>query len=121
MPDLQPAIFLDLDEVLSPPRRGAAHAVGMLRRAGYLCVVVSEDAGGVPALRERLGGFDAACTRADLRRTAEEIGIDLRASWHVSGRTRPADSAGCRHLQVPPLDCALLDAAQAIIAPPRPR
>jgi D-glycero-D-manno-heptose 1,7-bisphosphate phosphatase len=123
---LTPAVFLDRDGTInrlptegdyvrSPGEvellRGAAHAVGMLRRAGYLCVVVSNQRGVALGLmteddvaavdsrvRELLGGLDASyyCTHAigsfcDCRkpepgllvRAAGELGIDLGKSWMV--------------------------------------
>jgi D-glycero-D-manno-heptose 1,7-bisphosphate phosphatase len=156
------AVFLDRDGTLNRPPakgewlrapdqvellRGAAHAVGMLRRHGYLCVVVSNQRGVALGLmtegeladvdvrvRELIGGFDASyyCTHAigdgcDCRkpepglllRAAEELGIDLSASWVIGDE--PSDlaagnAAGCRTLRVEPLDFSLLDAAHSIIA-----
>ncbi|HET8673171.1 MAG TPA: HAD family hydrolase [Thermoleophilaceae bacterium] len=123
---LRPAVFLDRDGTLNRPAlpgdyvrtpdelellAGAAHAVGMLQRAGYACVVVSnqrgvalglmteQDLDAVDArLRELTGGLDASyyCTHAigaecDCRkpepglllRAARELGLDLSASWIV--------------------------------------
>jgi D-glycero-D-manno-heptose 1,7-bisphosphate phosphatase len=159
---LTPAVFLDRDGTLNRPPsagdyirspaqvellRGAGHAVGMLRRAGYLCVVVSNQRGVALGLmteddlaavdmrvRALVGGFDASyyCTHSighecDCRKpepglllhAAEELGIDLSASWMIGHQ--PSDlaagaAAGCRALQVQPCDFSLLDAAHSIIA-----
>jgi D-glycero-D-manno-heptose 1,7-bisphosphate phosphatase len=161
---LTPAVFLDRDGTLNRPApagdyvrtpgdvellAGAAHAVGMLRRAGYLCVITSNQRGVALGLmtgddlydvdarvRELIGGIDASyyCTHSigdacDCRkpepglllRAADELGIDLSASWMVGDS--PTDmaagiAAGCRTLQVLPRDLALLDAAQVILATP---
>jgi len=100
---------------------GAAHAVGKLRRAGYACVVVSNQRGvalglmtereldAVDArLHELTGGLDASyyCTHAigdecDCRkpepglllRAAAELGLDLSASWMV-GDSATDEAAG---------------------------
>jgi D-glycero-D-manno-heptose 1,7-bisphosphate phosphatase len=161
---LNPAIFLDRDGTLNRPAApgdyvrspeqvellaGAARAVGMLRRAGYLCVVVSnqrgvalglmteDDLAAVDArVAELIGGLDASyyCTHAigdecDCRkpepglllRAAEELGIDLEQSWMVGDSATDMEAglaAGCRTLRVQPVDLALLDAAQTILATP---
>lgn len=129
------AVFLDRDGTLNrlpaagdyirtPDQvellRGAAHAVGMLRRAGYLCVVASnqrgvalglmthEDLGAVDArLRALLGGLDASyyCTHAigeecDCRkpepglllRAAAELDIDLSESWMIGDAVTDLDA-----------------------------
>jgi D-glycero-D-manno-heptose 1,7-bisphosphate phosphatase len=131
---LTPAVFLDRDGTLNRPPaagdcirgpgqvellRGAAHAVGMLRRAGYLCVVVSNQRGVALGLmtedelaavdlrvRALVGGFDASyyCTHSigaecDCRkpepglllRAAGELRLDLSASWMIGDQ--PADLA----------------------------
>jgi D-glycero-D-manno-heptose 1,7-bisphosphate phosphatase len=123
---LTPAVFLDRDGTLNrlPEQgdyvrsagevellRGAGHAVGMLRRAGYLSVVVSNQRGVALGLmteddlaavdlrvRELLGGLDASyyCTHSigsfcDCRkpepglllRASQELGIDLARSWMI--------------------------------------
>jgi D-glycero-D-manno-heptose 1,7-bisphosphate phosphatase len=161
---LTPAVFLDRDGTLNRAAApgdyvrsaedvellaGAAHAVGMLRRAGYLCVIVSnqrgvalglmteDDLAAVDArVEELIGGIDASyyCTHAigdecDCRkpepglllRAAEELGIDLEQSWMVGDAVTDEDAgraAGCRTLRVQPVDLALLDAAQTILATP---
>ena len=127
--------------------RGAAHAVGMLRRAGYLCVIVSNQRGVALGLmtedelttvdarvRELIGGLDASyyCTHSigsgcDCRkpepglllRAAEELDIDLEASWMIGDSATDVDTgvaAGCKTLRVQPVDFSLLDAAHGIIA-----
>jgi D-glycero-D-manno-heptose 1,7-bisphosphate phosphatase len=131
---LQPAVFLDRDGTLiRPPAegeyvrtpaqvellRGAGHAVGMLRRAGFLCVVVANQRAVALGLmteeeladvdwrvRALIGGFDASyyCTHSigswcDCRkpepglllRAAGELRIDLGASWMVGDQ--PTDIA----------------------------
>jgi D-glycero-D-manno-heptose 1,7-bisphosphate phosphatase len=100
--------------------RGTAHAVGMLRRAGYLCVIVSNQravALGLMTepeleqvdarLRELLGGVDASyyCTHAigdecDCRkpepglllRAAAELEIDLEESWMIGDSVTDLDA-----------------------------
>jgi D-glycero-D-manno-heptose 1,7-bisphosphate phosphatase len=162
---LRPAVFLDRDGTLNRPAAagdyirsagqlellaGAPHAVGMLRRAGYACVVVSnqrgvalglmtdQDLDAVDArLHELAGGLDASyyCTHAigdecDCRkpepglllRAADELGLDLSTSWMVgdsAGDIGAGLAAGCRTLRVQPVDFALLDAVQTILATPR--
>jgi D-glycero-D-manno-heptose 1,7-bisphosphate phosphatase len=159
---LTPAVFLDRDGTLnrlpaegdyvrSPGQvellRGAAHAVGMLRRSGYLCVVVSNQRGVALGLmtedelaavdsrvRELIGGLDASyyCTHSigsgcDCRkpepgllvRAAEELRIDLSASWMIGDSAADIGAgagADCRTLRVEPVDFSLLDAAHSIIA-----
>jgi D-glycero-D-manno-heptose 1,7-bisphosphate phosphatase len=159
---MKPAVFLDRDGTLnrlpaageyvrSPEQvellRGAAHAVGMLRRAGYLCVIASNQRGVALGLmtedeleavdgrvRALIGGVDAAyyCTHSiggecDCRkpepglllRAAEELRIDLQASWMIGDSITDVDAgvaAGCRTLRVQPVDFSLLDAAHSIIA-----
>jgi len=159
---MKPAVFLDRDGTINrlaapgdyvrmPEQvellRGAAHAVGMLRRAGYLCVIASNQRGVALGLmteddltavdarvRELLGGVDASyyCTHAigsqcDCRkpepglllRAAEELDIDLEASWMIGDAAADIDAgaaAGCRTLRVQPVDFSLLDAAHSIIA-----
>jgi D-glycero-D-manno-heptose 1,7-bisphosphate phosphatase len=156
------AVFLDRDGTLnrlpaagdyvrSPEQvqllRGAAHAVGMLRRAGYLCVIASNQRGVALGLMtedelalvdsrvcELLGGVDASyyCTHSIgdecdcrkpepglLTRAADELGIDLEASWMIGDSITDIDAgvaAGCRTLRVQPIDFSLLDAAHGIIA-----
>lgn len=165
MAALRPAVFLDRDGTLNRPAApgeyvrtpdelelipGAAHAVGLLRRAGYLCVVVSnqrgvalglmteDDLAAVDArLHELGGGLDASyyCTHSIgsgcgcrkpehglLLRAAEELGIDLRASWMVGDShadEQAGRAAGCRTLRVRPVDFALLHAAQTILVAER--
>ncbi len=159
---LTPAVFLDRDGTLiRPPAageyirtpaqvellRGAAHAVGMMRRAGYLCVVASNQRGVALGLmteddlaavdlrvRALIGGFDASyycvhsigaecdCRKPEpglLLRAAEELGIELSASWMIGDQTTDLEAgaaAGCRTLQVQPHDFSLLDAAHGIVA-----
>ena len=159
---MKPAVFLDRDGTLnrlaapgeyirSPEQvqllRGAAHAVGMLRRAGYLCVIASnqravalglmteDDLRAVDArVRELLGGVDAAyycihsigancdCRKPEpglLLRAADELGIDLSASWMIGDAAADVDAgaaADCRTLRVQPVDFSLLDAAHGIVA-----
>ncbi|HEY2600039.1 MAG TPA: HAD-IIIA family hydrolase [Thermoleophilaceae bacterium] len=133
--ELKPAVFVDRDGTLNRPPtrgdyirsphqvellRGAAHAVGMLRRAGYLCVVVSNQCGVALGLmtdddlalvdervRDLLGGLDASfyCTHSieqacDCRkpepglllRAAAELGIDLGASWMIGDERSDLDA-----------------------------
>ena len=123
---MKPAVFLDRDGTLnglpaageyvrSPEQvellRGAAHAVGMLRRAGYLCVIASNQRGVALGLmtedeleavdarvRALIGGVDAAyyCTHSigdecDCRKpepglihsASRELGLSLAGSWFV--------------------------------------
>ena len=130
------AVFLDRDGTLNrlAPQgdhvrsrgqvellRGAAHAVGMLRRAGYLCVIVANQRGialGLMTeeeleavdtrLRELLGGIDASyyCTHSigddcDCRkpepglllRAAAELDIDLGESWMIGDSITDVDAA----------------------------
>jgi len=161
---LRPAVFLDRDGTLNRAAAagdyirtpdelellaGAAHAVGKLRRAGYACVVASNQRGvalglmtereldAVDArLHELAGGLEASyyCIHAigdecDCRkpepglilRAAEELGLDLSASWMVGDSATDEAAglaAGCRALRVQPVDFALLDAAQTILATP---
>jgi histidinol-phosphate phosphatase family protein len=96
--------------------RGAGHAVGMLRRAGFLCIVVSNQRGVALGLmtedeltavdwrvRALIGGLDASyyCTHSigswcDCRkpepglllRAAAEMKIDLGRSWMVGDEPR---------------------------------
>ena len=132
---LTPAVFLDRDGTLIRPAaagdyirtpaqvellRGAGHAVGMLRRAGYLCVVVSNQRGVALGLmtendlaavdmrvRAVVGGFDASyyCTHSigaecDCRkpepglllRAAKEFRIDLSASWMIGDQPTDLDA-----------------------------
>ncbi len=164
MAALRPAVFLDRDGTLNRPAApgdyirtpdrlelfaGAAHAVGLLRRAGYACVVVSnqrgvalglmteQDLDAVDArLHQLAGGLEASyyCTHAigdecDCRkpepglllRAAEELGLDLPASWVVgdsAGDEAAGLAAGCRTLRLQPTDFALLHAVQTILATP---
>jgi D-glycero-D-manno-heptose 1,7-bisphosphate phosphatase len=161
MAALRRAVFLDRDGTLNRPAApgdyvrapdalelipGAAHAVGLLRRAGYLCVVTSNQRGVALGLmteddlaavdlrlHELLRGIDASyycvhaigsgcgCRKPEpglLLTAAEELRIDLGASWMVGDS--PADeqagrAAGCRTLLVRPVDLALLHAAQTIL------
>ena len=159
---MKPAVFLGRDGTLSrlaapgeyirmPEQvqllRGAAHAVGMLRRAGYLCVIASnqravalglmtqDDLMAVDArVRELLGGIDASyycihsigancnCRKPEpglLLRAAEQLGIDIAASWMIGDAATDIDAgaaAGCRTVRVQPVDFSLLDAAHSIIA-----
>jgi D-glycero-D-manno-heptose 1,7-bisphosphate phosphatase len=132
---LTPAVFLGRDGTLiRPPAeeealrtpgqvellRGAAHAVGMLRRHGYLCAVASNQRGVALGLvtedelmavdlqmRMQLGGLDASyyCTHAIgqscdcrkpepglLHRAAAELGIDLGASWMLGTKHTDIDA-----------------------------
>ena len=134
-PAMNRAVFLDRDgtlnrlapqgdDVRSPGQvellRGAAHAVGMLRRAGYLCVIVSNQRGVALGLmteeeleavdlrlRELLGGIDASyyCTHSigegcDCRkpepglllRAAAELDIDLGDSWMIGDSVTDLDA-----------------------------
>jgi D-glycero-D-manno-heptose 1,7-bisphosphate phosphatase len=129
------AVFLDRDGTLNKlaPQgecvrsagqvdllRGAAHAVGMLRRSGYLCVIMSNQRGVAlglmtqdelatvdARLRELLGGVDASyyCTHAigdgcDCRkpepglllRAAAELDIDLGESWMIGDAVTDIDA-----------------------------
>jgi D-glycero-D-manno-heptose 1,7-bisphosphate phosphatase len=155
------AVFLDRDGTLTRPALpgehlraayevelldGAAAAVAMLSRAGYLCVVVSNQRGvaheDLSAVDARLRDLVAAggaelnatyyCTHAlddgcDCRkpapglilRAARELDIEPAASWMVGDSQTDAEAgvhAGCRTLRVRPVDGALLAAAQTILA-----
>jgi D-glycero-D-manno-heptose 1,7-bisphosphate phosphatase len=132
---LTPAVFLDREGTLiKPPAegesvrtpsrvellRGAAHAVGMLRRHGYLCVVASNQRDVALGLltedellatdlqtRALIGGLDASyycihsigqncdCRKPEpglLLRAAGELGIDLAASWMIGDEHTDLDS-----------------------------
>ena len=132
---MKPAVFVDRDGTLnrlpaageyvrSPEQvellRGAAHAVGMLRRAGYLCVIASNQRGVALGLmteddlkatdarvRELIGGVDASyyCTHSigqqcDCRkpepgllvRAAEELEINLETSWMIGDAAGDIDA-----------------------------
>jgi D-glycero-D-manno-heptose 1,7-bisphosphate phosphatase len=160
------AVFLDRDGTLNRPALpgeyvqaayevellgGAATAVAMLARAGYLCVVVSnqrgvalgsmtdEDLHAVDArLRDLVAaggaelnatyycthGLDDGCdcrkpSPGLLMRAAQELDIELSASWMVGDSATDAEAgerAGCRTIRVRPVDGALLAAAQTILA-----
>jgi D-glycero-D-manno-heptose 1,7-bisphosphate phosphatase len=135
MAALRPAVFLDRDGTLNRPAArgdyirspeqlellgGAAHAVGLLRRAGYMCVVVSNQRGVAlglmteddlaavdQRLRSLVEGIEASyyCTHSigeqcDCRkpepglllRAAGDLGIDLAASWMVGDKQTDADA-----------------------------
>jgi D-glycero-D-manno-heptose 1,7-bisphosphate phosphatase len=160
------AVFLDRDGTLNRPALpgeyvraadevellgGAAAAVALLARAGYVCVVVSnqrgvalgqmtgEDLRAVDArLRDLVARGGAAlsgtyycihgledgcdCRKPSpglLTRAARELGIELSDSWMVGDSATDVEAgarAGCRTLQVRPVDGALLAAAQTILA-----
>ena len=166
MAALRRAVFLDRDGTLNRPAApgdyvrsadgvellgGAAAAVALLTRAGYLCVLASNQRGValelmseqelasvdgrlrdlLAAAGAELGGAyycthgadeGCACRKPEpglLLRAANELGIDLGASWMVGDA--PTDvaagvRAGCRTLRVLPVDGGLLAAAQTIIA-----
>jgi D-glycero-D-manno-heptose 1,7-bisphosphate phosphatase len=159
MAELSSAVFLDRDGTLNRPADpgeyvchpgalelldGVADAVGLLRAAGYVCVVVSNQRGvGLGKMSEQqltavddrlheLVDIDASyyCThdleqhcpcrkpRAGLlMRAASELKIDLARSWMIGDSdtdVAAGRSAGCRTIKVASADWALLDAARAI-------
>jgi D-glycero-D-manno-heptose 1,7-bisphosphate phosphatase len=161
---MRPAVFLDRDGTLNRAAApgayvcaagelellgGAAAAVELVRRAGYLCVVVSNQRGvalgqmsgddliAVDARLRELVMLDGAyycthglengcgCRKPEpglLLRAARDLGIDLRASWMVGDSATDVEAgrrAGCRTLRVRPVDGALLAAAQTILADER--
>jgi D-glycero-D-manno-heptose 1,7-bisphosphate phosphatase len=158
---LRPAVFLDRDGTLNRPAApgeyvedadqlellaGAADAVSLLREAGYLCVVVSNQRGvalakmtqrqltAVDARLRELVDIDGAyyCTHGLeercpcrkpqaglLLRASAELDLDLTRSWMIGDRDSDCEAgrrAGCRTVKVAPCDGALLAAAQAIAA-----
>ena len=164
MAAMRPAVFLDRDGTLNRAAGpgayvcaagelellgGVAAAVEHLRRAGYLCLVVSNqrgvalgrmsegDLGAVDARLRELVRLDGAyyCTHGldeacDCRkpepglilRAARELDVDLSSSWMVGDSATDVEAgrrAGCRTLRVRPVDGALLAAAQTILADER--
>jgi D-glycero-D-manno-heptose 1,7-bisphosphate phosphatase len=152
-------VFLDRDGTLNRPPAvgeyvrdpselqllaGAAEAVALLRQAGYVCVVVSNQRGVALGLmtEQQLDAVDArlrelvdversfycthgleegcACRKPGtglLTRAAAELGLDLTRSWMIGdseGDCEAGRQAGCRTLKVEPVDGALLAAAGEI-------
>jgi D-glycero-D-manno-heptose 1,7-bisphosphate phosphatase len=157
----RPAVFLDRDGTLNRPAPegdyitdpdrlelldGAAEAVALLRQAGYVCVVVSNQRGVARGLMsaERLSAVDdrlrqlagvehsyyckhgltdrCACRKPRaglLIRAAAELELDLSRSWMIGDRDTDCEAGrrvGCLTVRVAPHDGALLAAAKAIAA-----
>jgi histidinol-phosphate phosphatase family protein len=155
------AVFLDRDGTLNRPPAvgeylrdpgelqllaGAAEAVALLRRAGYVCVVVSNQRGVALGLmsEQQLAAVDARlhelvdldrsyycihgledgceCRKPRpglLIRAAEDLHLDLARSWMIGDSDIDGEAgrrAGCRTLKVEPVDGALLTAAGTIAA-----
>lgn len=161
MAAVRPAAFLDRDGTLNVPAApgeyvsdpgelrlldGAAAGVALLRRAGYACVVVSNQRGVSLAKMTdaQLGAVDARlhelvqidrsyyCTHGleegcDCRkprpglllRAAAELELDLARSWMIGDSDSDCEAgrrAGCRTVKVKPTDGTLLAAAREIVA-----
>lgn len=164
MAALRPAVFLDRDGTLNRPAApgeyvedadqlellaGADDAVSLLREAGYVCIVVSNQrgvalakmtAGQLAAVDARLRelvdidgsyycthGLDERCACRKpaaglLIRASAEHGLDLSRSWMIGDRDSDCEAgrrAGCRTVMVAPRDGALLAAAKDIAASTR--
>ncbi len=161
MAAVRPAVFLDRDGTLNVPAapgeylsdpgelrllHGAAEAVALLRGAGYVCVVVSNQRGVALAKmsQAQLDAVDARlrelvdversyyCTHGledgcDCRkpcpglllRAEAELQLDLSRSWMIGDSDTDCEAgrrAGCRTVKVKPIDGMLLAAASEIVA-----
>jgi D-glycero-D-manno-heptose 1,7-bisphosphate phosphatase len=158
---LRPAVFLDRDGTLNVPAApgeyvsdphelrlldGAAEAVALLRRAGYACVIVSNQRG-VSLAKMSQAQLDAVDTRlrelvqidgsyycthgledgCDCRKprpglllgAAAELALDLSRSWMIGDSETDCEAgrrAGCRTVKVKPADGTLLAVATEIVA-----
>lgn len=161
MAAVNPAVFLDRDGTLNVPAAageyvsdpgelrlldGAAEAVTRLRRAGYVCVVVSNQRG-VSLAKMSQAQLDAVDTRLRelvdidrsyycthgledgcecrkphpglLLRAGAELQLDLSRSWMIGDSDTDCEAgrrAGCRTVKVKPTDGMLLAAATEIAA-----
>jgi D-glycero-D-manno-heptose 1,7-bisphosphate phosphatase len=158
---VRPAVFLDRDGTLNVPAApgeyvsdpsdlrlldGAAEAVALLRRAGYACIVVSNQRGvslakmsdaQLAAVDARLlelveidrsyyctHGLDDGCDCRKPRpglllRAGAELKLDLSRSWMIGDSDTDCEAgrrAGCRTVKVKPTDGTLLAVATEIVA-----